>query len=84
MSLTSSVFNGLGIGELPHIPTSTSWLSSLIQYPLYVIRLFIFFFKLLIIPSVPTELKFLSLLVFTPMSLVFGWIILKTVIAVIP
>jgi hypothetical protein len=73
MSLSSDVFTGLGIGSLPSSPTH--WY----QYPSYILSLFIFFFKFLIIPSVPIEIRFLSLLVFTPLTIVFGWIILKAI-----
>jgi hypothetical protein len=73
MSLSSQVFIGLSIGSFPYTPSSV-W-----QYPKYVFNLFAFFFKLLIVPSVPLEIRFLSTLIFTPLAIVFAWILLKTI-----
>ena len=73
MSLSSEVFTGLGIGTLPSTPEH--WY----DYFGYFFNLFIFFFKFLIVPAVPLEIRFLSLLIFTPLVIVFGWIVLKTI-----
>jgi hypothetical protein len=57
-----------------------SFIDKTINLCAYVFDLFVFFFKLLILPNIPIEFRFLTIIVFTPLTIVFGWIILKTII----
>jgi hypothetical protein len=66
-----------GVGELPQTPTN-AW-----GYPIYVGELFFYFFQFLIVPTVPVSLKFLSSILFAPLTIVFSWIILRVIIPLI-
>ena len=71
VSLGLPLFSVNSIGSLPDSPTH--WY----QYPSYLLNMMVFFFKLLITPSVPSELRFLSVLIFTPFSILLAWLIIK-------
>jgi len=60
-----------------------SFIDKIINISSYVVELFIFFFKLLILPNIPLEFRFLTVIIFTPLTLVFGWILLKTIIPLV-
>jgi hypothetical protein len=60
-----------------------SFLDKIINICAYVVDLFVFFFKMLILPSIPIEFRFLTVIVFAPLTIVFGWIILKTIIPLV-
>jgi len=59
------------------------FLDKIINICAYIFDLFVFFFKLLILPNIPIEFKFLTVIVFAPLTIVFGWIILKTIIPLV-
>jgi len=75
--LSMSNITVTGIGTIPDSPTS------LLGIPYYALNLLWFFLKLLIVPTVPITLKFLSTLILVPISLVFGWIIFKVTLSIV-
>ena len=76
-SIGMPIFEVAGIGSLPISPTH--WY----QYPGYALGTLAFFFKMLITPTVPIELRFMSVLLFTPFSILMAWVIIKMVIPLI-
>jgi hypothetical protein len=73
-----------GLGTLPSYPNFTGdIINKAIQFFGYMINLFLFFFKLLILPSIPVEFRFLTVIIFAPMVIVLSWIILKAIIPLI-
>jgi hypothetical protein len=60
-----------------------SFLDKCINICYYVFDVIAFLFKLLILPNVPIEFRFLSTLVFIPLSVVLGYLIFKTIIPII-
>lgn len=60
-----------------------SFIDKIINICGYILDLFVFFFKLLILPNIPIEFRFLTVIVFVPLTIVFGWILLKTIIPLV-
>jgi len=63
-----------------HIPKFIDILTSLSYY---IIEIFIFFFKLLVLPDIPIAFRFISTIIFVPLTLVFAWIMIKTIIPLV-
>ena len=60
-----------------------SFIDKFINLCSYVFDVFVFLFKLLILPSVPIEFRFLSTFVFIPLTIVMGYLIFKTIIPIL-
>lgn len=60
-----------GIAE-PPTPPAHWW-----EWPGYLLGFVVYFFKLIVLPEVPTEIRILTFILFLPAIIVFVWIILK-------
>jgi hypothetical protein len=73
-----------GIGSLPDSPNFTgNIISKAWSFFTYTLNLLTYFFKLLVLPNVGIEYRFLTIIVFSPLVIVLGWIILKTIIPLV-
>lgn len=71
MTLGAPIFSVPGVAEPPS-PPDHWW-----EWPGYLLGMVVFFFKLIVLPDVPAELRILSFILFVPAIIVLLWIILK-------